>query len=220
MIAKDLISYFIPSASSSASGEDVLAIMDEHRISHLPLVDGGNYFGIISDSEIYDFENPDLPINKIKPNLLRPFAHVYSHIYELIKVFTEFNITVVPILDDNQEYLGLVSIQDIAMNFAKLTNAHEPGGILVLGINQRDYSLAQAAQIVESDNAKILSSYITNSQNNLQIDLVLKINKKDLSSIISAFQRYKYEVRATFHESIFDEDLQRRYEQFMNYLNM
>ncbi len=220
MIAKDLISYYIPSASSSASGDDVLAIMDEHKVSHLPLVDDDNYHGIISDSEIYDLEDSSLPIKNIKQNLILPFVNVQSHIYDVIKAVAEFNISVVPVLDDQQAYLGLITIQDLALNFAKITNAHEPGGILVLGIHIRDYSLAQAAQIVESDNAKILSSYIYNNQNSMSIDLVLKINKKDLTSIVSAFGRYNYEIKATYHESIFDDDLQRRYEQFMNYLNM
>lgn len=220
MIAKDLISYYIPSVSCSASGDDVLQIMDEHKVSHLPLVDNDNYHGIISDSEIYDLEDSSISIKKVKPILLRPFVVAGSHIYEVIKVLTEFNITAIPVLDEKQEYIGVITIQDLAFNFAKITNAHEPGGILVLGIQLRDYSLAQAAQIVESDNAKILSSYISSNPNSLTIDLVLKINKKDLTSIVSAFGRYNYEIKATFHESILDDDLQRRYEQFMNYLNM
>ena len=220
MIAKDLISYYIPSASCSATGDDVLAILDEHKIAHLALVDNENYHGVISESEIFDFNDSSISIKKIKPILVRPFVTAYSHIYEVIKILTEFNLTVVPVLDEKQEYLGMISIQDIAKNFAKLTNAHEPGGVLVLGINIRDYSLAQAAQIVESDNAKILSSYISSNTNSLIIDLILKINKKDLTSIVSAFGRYNYEIKATFHESIFDDDIQKRYEQFMNYLNM
>ena len=220
MIAKDLISYHIPSASSSATGDDILSIMDEHRISHIPIVDKENYHGIISEDEILDLEDPSKAIKNIKSNLNRPFVSVYSHIYDAIKVLTDYKITTIPVLGEQQEYLGLIAIQDLAFNFAQLTNAHEPGGILVLGINIRDYSLAQAAQIVESDNAKILSSYISSIPNSLQVDLILKINKKDLTTIVSAFGRYNYEIKATFHESIFDDDLQRRYEQFMNYLNM
>ncbi|MFT6716742.1 MAG: acetoin utilization protein AcuB, partial [Saprospiraceae bacterium] len=96
----------------------------------------------------------------------------------------------------------------------------EPGGILVLEVKNRDYSLAQAAQIVESDNAKILSSYTYGNDNTLTLDLVLKINTKDLSTIISAFERYNYIVKNSYHESRFDEDMQGRYDQFMNYLNM
>lgn len=220
MIAKELISYHIPSASSSSTGDDVLAMMDENLCTHIALVDKNNYHGIISDSEIYDLEDSSVPLKAVKPNLLRPFVNVYSHIYEAISIVHQYQISIIPVLDDKEKYIGVISLQDLALNFSKITNAHEPGGILILEVNKRDYSLAQAAQIVESDNAKILSSYVNNTPDSLKIDLVLKINKKDLTGIISAFSRYNYVVKASYHESKFDDDIQRRYEQFMNYLKM
>ena len=205
MIAKELISYHIPSASCSSSGDEILNWMDEYRSDHCPLVDNGNYHGIISDSEIYDLPDSNLPINKIKPNLVRPFVNVYSHIYEIINLLSQYNISIVPVLDDKEEYIGVITSHDVAVQLAKITNVNEPGGILILEVNARDYSLAQAAQIVESDNAKILSSYIYSIADSLKIELVLKINKKDLSSIISAFSRYNYIVKASYHESKFDD---------------
>lgn len=220
MIAKELISYHIPSASCSATGDDVLVLMDENQCTHIALVDKGTYHGIISDSEIYDLDDSSVPLKQVKPNLLRPFIDVYSHIYEAISIVNEYQISIIPVLDEKEKFIGVISLQDLALKFSKITNAHEPGGILILEVNIRDYSLAQAAQIVESDNAKILSSYICNTPDSLKIDLVLKINKKDLSAIISAFSRYNYIVKASYHESKFDDDIQRRYEQFMNYLKM
>jgi hypothetical protein len=123
-------------------------------------------------------------------------------------------------LDDNEEYLGLITIQDMAFQFAKITNAVEPGGVLILGINIRDYSLSQAAQIVESDNAKILSSYLSATSDTTELDLILKINKSDLSIIIKSFERFNYKIKASFHESAFEDDLRDKFNQFMRYLNM
>ena len=194
--------------------------MDEFRCAHLPVVDKGKYHGIISENEILDWEDSALTFDKIKKTLIRPFVNVYSHVYEVISVVSEFQLTIVPVLDDKEEYIGMISLQDLAFAFSKITNASAPGGVIILEVNVRDYSLAQAAQIVESDNARILSSYLNNTSDSLRIELVLKINKEDLSSIINSFMRYNYTVKASFHESQFDEDIQRRYEQFMNYLNM
>lgn len=220
MVAKELISVHIPSMSFSKSGEDAMGIMDEYRLEHVAVVDGETYQGLISDTEILDLDDSFAPLNKVKPTLIRPFVNAYSHLYDIIGVASQAKLTVIPVLDDHEKFLGVISIQDLAFYFARITNAHEPGGVLILGLNIRDYSMAQVAQIIESDNAKILSSYITSQEDSMKIDLILKINKKDLSGIIAAFNRYDYEVKATFHESANDEDLESRYEQFIKYINM
>ena len=80
--------------------------------------------------------------------------------------------------------------------------------------------MVQVAQIVESEGAKILSAYTNTQENSLKMDLILKINKSDLSPLIASFDRFNYEIKASFHESAHEEDLQSRYEQFLKYLNI
>lgn len=219
MIAKDIISYYIPAVKISASGDDALALMDEHKLNHLPIVDGTKYEGIVSEDLLLELDDSSLSIKELKLNLFRPYVNVYSHIFDVVKLFCEFKITSIPVLDDSEEYLGLITIQDLAFQLAKITNSNEPGGVLILSVNVRDYSLSQVAQIVESDNARVLSAYTMGSEDSMSIDIVLKINKSDLSAIIKSFLRFDYTIKASFHESSFDEDLQNRYDQFMRYLN-
>ena len=220
MIAKELISYHIPSISCIDEGEKALQIMDENRVSHIAVVDNGVYHGLISDTEIYDLEDTFVPLNKVKPILIKPSVKQYDYIYDILTVFSDNNITALPVLDDNDEYIGVIGQEQIVKALQKITNAKEPGGVIVLGLNIRDYSMAQVAQIVESEGAKILSAYTSSHEDSLKMELVLKINKSDLSSIIASFDRYDYEIRASYHESIHEEDLQRRYEQFIKYLNI
>ena len=135
-------------------------------------------------------------------------------------IFAENNITALPVLDDNDQYLGVIGQEQIVKALRKITNASEPGGVIVLGLNIRDYSMVQVAQIVESEGAKILSAYTSTQENSLKMDLILKINKSDLSPLIASFDRFNYEIKASFHESAHEEDLQSRYEQFLKYLNI
>lgn len=220
MVAQELLSYHIPSISCGDEGEKALGIMDENRVSHIAVVDGGEYHGLISDNDIYDLEDSFAPLNKVKPNLIRPFVYSHSHFYEIIAIVNEFNLSVIPVLDDQDQYVGVIALQELTKAFAQMTNASEPGGVLILGLNVRDYSMSQVAQIIESENAKILSSYIATEEESLKMDLVLKINKSDLSSIIASFDRYNYEIKASFHQSVHDEDLERRYQQFIKYINI
>jgi acetoin utilization protein AcuB len=220
VIAKDLIAYEIPSISKNASFSEALILMEDSKCSHATVVDNGIYQGVIAEAEILDMENDSGKISTIISRLPKPFVNVNTHIYQVLSVINEFRISCVPVLDNKQHYIGVISLQNIAFKFAKITNVNEPGGILILEVKNRDYSLAQAAQIVESDNGKILSSYVFGNDSTATLDLVLKINKKDLSTIISAFDRYNYLVKGSYHESRFDEDMEGRYDQLMNYLNM
>ena len=220
LIAKELISLHIPSISCTDSGEKALEIMDENRVSHLAVVEDGEYRGLISDNEIYDLDDDSLPLSEAKLNLNRPYVKGFSHSYEIIALISEFNLSAIPVLDDKEQYLGVISIQDLASEFTKITNANLAGGIIILALNARDYSLAQVAHIIEDDNAKILSSYISGQEDSLKIELIIKTNKSDLTSIIAAFNRYDYEVKASIHQSVHDEDLERRYDQFIKYLNI
>jgi acetoin utilization protein AcuB len=220
VIAKDLIAFDIPGVSLNSSLETALNLMEENKCSHLAVVDNGIYHGIISENKIFDLADHSKKINEAFSQLLKPAVKYNAHVYQVLSVVNEFMITCVPVLDNKEKFIGVISLQNLALDFAKITNVNEPGGILILEVKNRDYSLAQAAQIVESDNAKILSSYVYGNGNKQTLDLVLKINKKDLSTIISAFDRYNYIVKESYHESRFDEDMQDRYDQFMNYLNM
>ena len=151
---------------------------------------------------------------------MNPSVKQYDYIYDILGIFAENNITALPVLDDNEQYLGVIGQEQIVKALRKITNANEPGGVIVLGLNVRDYSMVQVSQIVESEGLKILSAYTSSQNNSLKMDLVLKINKSDLSSVIASFDRFNYEIKASFHESSHEEDLQSRYDQFLKYLNI
>jgi hypothetical protein len=85
-------------------------------------------------------------------------------------------------------------------------------------MNAVDYSMAQIGQIVESNNAKILSSYIMSSVDSTKVEVTLKINQIELSSIIRTFERYDYVVKAAFQKSEVDDDMQQRFDALMNFM--
>jgi hypothetical protein len=123
-----------------------------------------------------------------------------------------------PILDENEVYLGCTSVYHLMSLIANTGSIKEVGGILVLEVNTVDYSMAQIAQIVESNNARILSSYIMSSPDSTKLEVTLKINQVELGSIIRTFERYDYVIKASFQRSEADDDIQTRYESLMKFL--
>jgi acetoin utilization protein AcuB len=221
MLAKELISDVIPPLKTSDTGVKALYWMDIFRISHLPIVNNSEFLGLISDADIYDMNSPDQPIGNHNLSLFSPFIMDAQHVYEAIELISKLKLSIVPVLDHDKNYLGMITAQRLMQYMGDMFAIKNPGGILVLELNSNDYSLTQIAQIVEGNDAKILSMYITSPPDSVKMDLTLKINRIDLSAIIQTFTRFDYTIKARFTE---DEEMDilysNRFEQFMHYLNI
>jgi acetoin utilization protein AcuB len=221
MLAKDLISDEIPAIKTSDTAVEALNWMEVFRVSHLPIVNNEEFLGLVSDADIYDLNTPDEPIGNHRLSLLRPYVRFDQHIYEIIELAARLKLTVVPVLDYHNKYMGVVRMSDLLHYFSKLTAIEKPGGIVVLEMSQNDYLMTEIAQIVESNNAKILSMYVSSATESTKLEVTLKLNVTDLTSIIQTFNRYEYTVKASFMEYDEQNDLYNtRYELFMKYLNI
>jgi len=194
--------------------------MEEFKVSHLPVLKNGNFVGLISETDILDRKDLNLQLDVLFDHLPRPYVGENAHIYEVLAKMSEHRISVLPILDAQEKYIGCTSVHQLINLIANTASIKEVGGIIVLEMNQHDYSLAKIAQIVESDNAKILSSFIMTSTDTTKIEVTLKISETELSRIIRSFERYDILVKASFQRSTDQDDLQFRYDALMNYLNI
>lgn len=220
MLAGELITDEVPPLKTTDSGEKALRWMDEFKVYHLPVVNGTEFVGIISDSMILDLNEPDIPVGEFKQGLLQTSVRKHQHIYDVMKIIADHNLSVVPILDENDKYVGLTTIPFLMKLITNTASISETGGIIVLELNVNDYSLAEIAQIVEGNNAKILSCYTTSASDSTKIEITLKINRKDLGGVLQTFNRYDYIVRAYYQKGDENNDLQDRYDSLMNFLNM
>jgi hypothetical protein len=220
MLAKDLITDEIPSLKTSDTGLMAINWMEEFKVSQLPIVEKHEYLGLISDTDILDLNITDQELGQNKLSLLRPFVYESQHIYEVIKLSSSMKLSVLPVLNAQEQYVGIIPVLSLIHQFATLAATREPGGIIVLEMNVHDYSMTQIAQIVEGNDAKILSSYLNSLADSTKIEVTLKLNKSDLSAILQTFYRYNYNVKASFHQSEFSDDMKNRFDSFMNYINI
>ncbi len=221
MLAKELISDIISPLHTSDTAQKALSWMEIYKVSHLPIVNDKRFLGLISESDIYDLNEPDMPIGAHKLNLFSPFVYEDDHIFTVITLVSELKLTLIPVLDRDENYIGSISLQDLVKYFSKLISAENPGAIIVLEVSIHDYQLSQIAQIVESNNAKILAMYLDNKPDSVQMDVIIKVNVTEISAIIRTFERYEYKIKATFSEETeLNELYKNRYELFMRLLNL
>ena len=220
MLAIELISNAIPPVHTSDSIQKVIDRMAEFRVGHLPIVNEEQFLGLLSEDDLIEETDYNAPIGSLALSLVNPYVLEEQHIYDVIRLFYERQLTVVPVLNTKKDYLGLISINTMNEYFAKLTSVSEPGGIIVLEVDNKNNSLAHMSQVVESDNAQILSSYTRTFPDSTRMEVTLKVNKQDISNILATFLRYNYNVKATFNFTDHNDNSMDRFDSFMNYLNL
>jgi acetoin utilization protein AcuB len=219
--AEKLISDGIPSVESSELGQKALNWMDVFRVSHIPVVDDSKYLGLVSDKLIYDLNMLEKPIDSELDKLDTSHAHKDQHIFEVAVIMYKLKISVLPVLDDDHYYLGSITLYDLARRFARLFSLQEIGGVMVLEMNVNDYSMVQISQIVEDNGAKILSSFLDRKPGASNLDVILKLDKEDMSPLIQSFMRYDYNVKAVYLDQSMLSDLYNdRFDQFMKFMNI
>lgn len=221
MTAESLIAYDIPALQTEQTGKDAFHALNDHHVKHLPVVDADRHLvGILSEEDIFNHKLYE-PIGEYDFSLLRRFAVRHTdHVFEVMRVMGDNRLTVIPVVDEQGNYLGLIAQNDLLRFFANTASFTEPGGVLVLEMNRRDYSLGAIARIVEEEDAKILSSFVTSGPDTEMIELTIKINRQELSRIVASLERYEYDVKETFAELDYADSLQERYDSLMNYLNI
>ena len=219
MQANTLISSSIKSIHPVEDGNKALEMMDQFRIHHLAIVKNNFYLGVISDKEIMSWDSEDDSIEEHLTNLAAPYVKYNQHLFDIIEVLEKNNLSIVPVLDEKNHYLGVITSRKLLYSIAKSATIQSPGGVIILEMPDHDYSLTEIASIVESNNTKILSSYIISKPNSPNIEVTIKLNKQEVTAIIKDFERHEYKVSASYKDEEADGDYLERYESLMRFLN-
>lgn len=219
MHAIDLIAPDIPPLRPQDDIGRALDWMEEFKVSHLPVVNEQRLVGIVKDQDLVDRSDPRAAVDVVMEQVEVPFIRGGQHIYEVMKLFSERGLTVVPVLDEMGRYLGAITEHEALKRLAEVTNIHEPGSIVVLEMNQVDYSLHEIARLVEGNDGKVLSVYSHTLPGTTRVEITLKINREDISDILRSFERYEYFVKSTYQGSRLHDDLRGRYEELMRFIN-
>lgn len=219
MIASELISYDIPPLKLSDNGTKAMDWMEEFKTTHLPVVNDNIYVGLISEMDVLDRNNLDDPINQYNLTFNKLYVKQDQHFFEVISVIVENELNLAPVINSAGEYLGVITTDNILKEFSKTIAVSSAGSIVTLEMNLRDYSLAEIAKLVESNDAKILASFVTSHSDSTKLEVTLKINTTDISRILHTFERFEYNVLASYNESEYHQDLKDRFDEFMRFLN-
>ncbi|WP_026210762.1 CBS domain-containing protein [Flexithrix dorotheae] len=201
MVAKKYIDKGIPSLKPSDTVGFAKDLLEEYSFNWLPVVENQQYLGLFSDSFLSDFTKEDEKIELFELKNKDLKVHDNYHFFELARISKENQLDLIPVLNEENKYKGAINVKDAALDFAEKLGGQSIGGIIVISIATIDYTLAEISRLIESNEAKVLSSFVEiNSLNNAELLVTIKVNTVDLTRIIATFERFGYSIVAKFHD--------------------
>lgn len=194
-------------------------ICERFSVTHIPIVENGKFMGCISESDSLTIEDHTSSISKYSYILNFFYANENGSILELMKLFANNESNIMPILDNEKNYIGYYELNDILDLFCSSPFMRHDGVIMIIEKAKNDFSVSEICQIVESNESKILGLHIS-SETLDTIGATVKINSEDINEVIQTFRRYKYTIISEHEDDIYLQDLIERSDYLQKYLNM
>jgi predicted transcriptional regulator len=220
MLTRDLHSQVLPYLHLHDKVYQALQMMNESHVSHLPIVDGDKYVGLISEDDLLQVENDTSELSTLQQSFSVNSVKEDEHFLKAVKLAVENGYSVVPVVNEENEITGTVAYADLLKQASAFMNINEPGGLIVLEMEAKDYSFNAISRIIESNDAQIKQLNTTTDPQTGLIQVTVKVNKPEISDIVATFQRYEYNVKYYFGEELYENELRSNYDNLMNYLKI
>ena len=220
MIIEQLIAQDIPTLQPEDTGNRALHLMEESNLLQLPVVVDNKYTALLRESDLLNLDTPEIALSATNLLSYRPALFVGNHPYEALRLLHQQQLNVVPVVDEEQQYLGSVTRDTLLEYISANSGLDAPGGIIVLELAPRNYSLAEIARICENEEVTILISTMVSNPVTAMLEVTLKTNRLNLEPLIASFERHEYTVKEVYGAQTDREDIMDRYKLLMNYLNM
>lgn len=220
MLAQELISTIVPVLNPMDTGAKALRLMNEYHLTQLPMVVDNKYLALVQEEEIMDWEDPDRLLETASNNSYKPAIMESAHFFEALKLFYDQKLSVLPVVSKDNEYLGMITKDNLLAILAQLNGVKETGGLLVLEVEPRDYSLSEIARIAESNEVTLLSVNTMTNPHTARLEVLLKTNRQELQGLVATFERFNYTIKYMFSEELEEDLLKKNYDLLMNYISM
>lgn len=214
-----LISPDVPVLSPGDSGTYALEVMEKNHLTELPVVADDNYIALVKETDLLDWAAPDAALSTSGFLNYKPAIASSSHPFDAIRIVHQMNLDILPVIDYEQKYIGAVTKQTLLKYISENSGIDNPGGIIVLEIAPRNYTLYEIARICENEDVIILNMQVHTTELGM-LEVTLKLNRTALSAVVSSFERHSYHVKEVYGDENKGDDVIGKYNLLMNYINM
>jgi acetoin utilization protein AcuB len=220
MLTRELLSQTLPYLHLQDKVYQALQMMNDNHVTHLPIVEGDKYVGLVSEDDLLQAENDNSELAELEQAFATVSIKDEEHFLKAVQIAVENGLSVVPVVSGDNELTGTVVYNDLLKFSSEFMSLNEPGGLIVLEMNSNQYSFNEISKLVETNDAQITQLNTSNDAETGLMQVTIRINKPEVSDIVATFQRYEYTVKYFFGEELYANELKSNYDNLMNYLKI
>lgn len=220
MLTRDLLTQSLPHLKLSDKLHQALQLMNDNHVSHLPVVDDEKFIGLVSEDMLMHAGDDSAELSELQHAFINISVKDNEHFLTVIQEAVENDLSIMPVVNEENELLGSVTKSELLKNASDFMSLNEPGGMIVLEMEPKQYSFNELSRLVESNETQItqLNTSVDTTTGMLQV--TIKINKADVADVVSSLQRHEYNVKYYFGEELYENELRSNYDNLMNYLKI
>jgi acetoin utilization protein AcuB len=220
MLTGELHSQTLPYLHLQDKVYQALQLMNDNHVTHLPIVEGDNYIGMISEEDLMQADNDNSALEELRQSFSGISVKTNEHFLKALQIAADNGLSVVPLVNEENELSGTVVYNDLLKYASGFMSLNEPGALIVLEIPSNQYSFNEISKLVETNDAQITQLNTSNDAETGIMQVTIRINKPEVSDILATFQRYDYNVKYFFGEELYTNELRSNYDNLMNYLRI
>lgn len=219
MLTDQIFQTHLPSLKPHDKVFLALQLMNDYDLQHLPIVIENKFEGLINKDELLDADS-ESHIQELGLKFFKGAVKVNEHYLVAVKLAADHQLSIVPVIDDEGLLQGCITLNDLIHATSKYLQLSEPGGLIVLRMERKDYSFGEINRLVETNDVQItqLNSFYESETGMLLV--TLKLNKFEISDVVATFQRFDYEVKYYFGDEHFENELKENFDNLMSYLKV
>jgi CBS domain-containing protein len=220
MLTVELINHNIPRLQLQDTAGKALQLISDYKLTHLPVVADDKLLGLLSEEDLLDAKDDKMPVEMLQDSFINAYTADNVHFLTAVSVATQFETSVVPVVAEDRELLGVITTTDLLKAMGNFAGANEIGGIIMLEMERSQFAISEISRLVESNDANILHlNTMVHPQTGL-LTVTLHLNKKEIAAIIATFERYDYDVIYFFGDENYENEIHSNYRHLMTYLDI
>lgn len=220
MLTIDLINNNIPRLQLQDSIIKAVQLVNDFRVTHLPVVSDDKYLGLLSEEDLLDAEDEKLTVEVLQQHFIQAAVKDNMHFLNAVNVSIQFDTNVVPVVNEEGEMAGVISTIDLLKTLGNFAGANEIGGIIVLEMERSQFAISEISRIIESNDCTILHLNTNSDAITGMLTVTLHLNKREISAVVATFERFEYDVIYYFGNENFENEIHSNYRHLMNYLDI
>ena len=220
MLTVDLLNNNLPRLQLQDSIAKALQLIADFRVTHLPVAADDKYLGLLSEEDLLDAEDERLPIEVLQEHFILTSVKDNMHFLNAVNAAIQSDTNIIPVVNEEADLVGVISMPDLLKTLGNFAGANEIGGIIVLEMERSQFALSEISRIVESNDCTILHLNSNADPITGLLTVTLHLNKREISAVVSTFERYDYDVIYYFGNEKFENEIHSNYRHLMNYLDI